>query len=226
MVRGRLMSRVKERFEMYLCYHGDRLLYIGSGALYRHKHCNSGTSHVYELNKLHFEGVKFDVKVKYFETKEEALEEEQRMIKQHLPELNTVFTTRNMDKSKWVQKYAKVRKSFARNNKFDVKSVNHVKMNEFLDDFLELHPLPLIATEGVLLRGRSYYKSRGCSKFENLVKNTRTVRNSTFINLFSILKISLEEVFERPIEFAWFKEGVSFKDELLTMDEMFGTFDK
>ena len=31
---------------------------------------------MYELNKLHFQGVVFDVKVKYFETREDALEEE------------------------------------------------------------------------------------------------------------------------------------------------------
>ena len=47
--------------EVYLCYLEDEIVYIGSGKLNRHKHCNSGTSHVYALNKLRFEGVVFDV---------------------------------------------------------------------------------------------------------------------------------------------------------------------
>jgi len=40
--------------EVYLCYLEDEIVYVGSGKLNRHKHCNSGISHVYELNRLHF----------------------------------------------------------------------------------------------------------------------------------------------------------------------------
>lgn len=224
MVRGRKLKRDKEKFELYCCYDKGKLLYVGSGALYRHKHCNSGTSHVYELNKLHFQGFIFDVKVKYFETREDALEEEQKLIREHLPELNKVYTTRNCGKSKWVQTYSKLRKSFTENNKFDKKSTMHRKMVELFEAFLMLHPIPLIDSEGVLLRGRSYYKNRGYTKFESLVKNNRssnTTTNKVFTNFFSILRISLESVLEKSIEFAWYYERASFKENLISLDEIF-----
>ena len=224
MVRGRKLKRDKEKFELYCCYDKGKLLYVGSGALYRHKHCNSGTSHVYELNKLHFQGVIFDVKVKYFETREDALEEEQKLIREHLPELNKVYTTRNCGKSKWVQTYSKLRKSFTENNKFDKKSTMHRKMAELFEAFLMLHPVPLIDSEGVLLRGSSYYKNRGYTKFESLVKNNRssnTTTNKVFTNFFSILRISLESVLEKSIEFAWYYERASFKENLISLDEIF-----
>lgn len=224
MVRGRKLKRDKEKFELYCCYDKGKLLYVGSGALYRHKHCNSGTSHVYELNKLHFQGVIFDVKVKYFETREDALEEEQKLIREHLPKLNKVYTTRNCGKSKWVQTYSKLRKSFTENNKFDKKSTMHRKMAELFEAFLMLHPIPLIDSEGVLLRGRSYYKNRGYTKFESLVKNNRSsniTTNKVFTNFFSILRISLESVLEKSIEFAWYYERASFKENLISLDEIF-----
>ena len=48
-------------YEVYMCKLNDEVLYVGQGASGRHKHCNSGSSHVYELNKLHFQGKTFDV---------------------------------------------------------------------------------------------------------------------------------------------------------------------
>ena len=44
----------KDVFEVYICKFEDSVVYIGSGSLNRHKHCASGTSHVYELNEIHF----------------------------------------------------------------------------------------------------------------------------------------------------------------------------
>ena len=39
-------------YEVYICKLGDEVLYVGHGKLGRHFHCNSGTSHVYELNEI------------------------------------------------------------------------------------------------------------------------------------------------------------------------------
>ncbi len=55
----------KELYEVYVCKHNDVVLYVGQGKSGRHKHCNSGTSHVYELNKLHFSGVNLNVEIVY-----------------------------------------------------------------------------------------------------------------------------------------------------------------
>ena len=97
-------------------------------------------------------------------------------------------------------------------------------MAELFEAFLMLHPIPLIDSEGVLLRGRSYYKNRGYTKFESLVKNNRssnTTTNKVFTNFFSILRISLESVLEKSIEFAWYYERASFKENLISLDEIF-----
>ena len=218
------MKRGVVKFEVYSCYYDGELLYVGSGAISRHKHCNSGCSHVYELNKLHFEGAVFDIKLRYFETKEESLEVEKALIREHLPKLNSVHTSRNKSKAKWFEQYNKLREVFAENNKFDDKPSLRNKVNALFDDFLKLHPLPLIDEEGVVIRGRTYYISRGYVKFEGVLKNrTKDYKygNNVFIIFFSILKASLETVFKKPIDFVWMSKNKSFKDDLLSLEDLY-----
>ena len=211
-------------YEVYVCTLDKDVLYIGSGRLNRHKHCNSGTSHVYELNKLHFEGKIFDVKLKFFSTKEESLEEEKRLISQHLPRFNIVHTSKNTSKADWLRNGDKLRKAFKYYNKFPENSSMFNKMNDFLNLFLEIHQLPMIESEGVLLRGRSFYKVRGHHKISNLVNNHKcTAKGVTdvFIVFFSLLKLSLEETYNKSIKFAWFDDDKSFSDELLDIEAIF-----
>ena len=74
---------------MYVCKQDGVVIYVGEGRFGRHKHCTSGTSHVYALNKLHFDGVEIDVEVvKVFKTKREAQEYEQQLIDKYLPAYN------------------------------------------------------------------------------------------------------------------------------------------
>ena len=99
------------------------------------------------------------------------------------------------------------------------------KMNKFLNLFLEVHQLPMIESEGVLIRGRSFYKTRGYHKIENLIKNHRcTVKGgaNVFITFFSLLKLSLEETYNKKIRFAWFDKDESFAEELLDINTIFG----
>ena len=79
----------KSEFEVYVCKQDGVVIYVGEGRFGRHKHCTSGTSHVYALNKLHFDGVEIDVEVvKVFKTKKEAQEYEQLLIDKYLPAHN------------------------------------------------------------------------------------------------------------------------------------------
>lgn len=94
------------QYLVYRCLDIDtgEILYIGSGNERRPKHCTSGTSNNYGLNKLHFEGRSPIVEiVKRFETKKEALEYEKSLITLHTPPLNSVHVDRLSDR---VQKYA------------------------------------------------------------------------------------------------------------------------
>ena len=69
----------------------DEYLYIGSGKSGRHKHCLSGTSHVYELNKMHFDKEEYFVNVIATGLdKDESLRIEQEMILNLNPAFNKV----------------------------------------------------------------------------------------------------------------------------------------
>ena len=77
------------KYEVYICKYEDVVLYIGQGKLGRHTHCNSGLSHVYGLNRLHFGKVNFTVEVlSLHESQTEALEEERKLIYLHAPKFN------------------------------------------------------------------------------------------------------------------------------------------
>lgn len=219
------MSIGVKGYEVYICTLDKDVLYIGSGRINRHKHCNSGTSHVYGLNKLHFEGNIFDVNLKFFLTKEESLEEEKRLINQHLPRFNIVHTSKNTSKVDWLHNGDKLRKAFIYFNRFPEKSSMFRKMNNLLDLFLDAHKLPMIESEGVLLRTRSYYKSRGYHKIYNLIKNhkcTNSPSARTFLTFFSLLKLALEKSYEKEFNFTWFREGNSFAEDLLSFEDIFG----
>lgn len=78
--------------EIYIARLNKNVVYIGSGVNGRHKHVNSGTSHVYELNKLHFQGVIFDIELlgtNY--SKEESLNIEKELIEKYQPKYNSVY---------------------------------------------------------------------------------------------------------------------------------------
>lgn len=78
-------------YEVYVCKLGDEVLYVGQGRCGRHKHCNSGASHVYELNKLHFSGIEVIVDVVYVDSRKDVvLEKERKMIYELQPKFNIV----------------------------------------------------------------------------------------------------------------------------------------
>ena len=78
-------------YEVYVCKLNDEILYVGQGKSGRHKHCNSGISHVYDLNTLHFKGIKTEVDVVYTSYKKLDVEKmEMRLIKELQPKFNKV----------------------------------------------------------------------------------------------------------------------------------------
>lgn len=86
------MLKKKILYEVYVCIYNDEVLYVGHGKLGRHFHCNSGTSHVYGLNEMHFrdkENILVTV-VGNFEDKNAAMVEEMRLIKKLRPKFNCV----------------------------------------------------------------------------------------------------------------------------------------
>ena len=86
------MSKDLKNYIVYVVRFEDEIVYIGSGIKDRQNHCTSGTSHVYDLNRLHFEGKVVDVQVVRGNiTKQESLVIEKELILLHRPAFNKVY---------------------------------------------------------------------------------------------------------------------------------------
>ena len=89
----------KDLYEVYVVSTEDTVLYVGQGKLGRHQHCDSGLSHVYGLNRLHFGKVPLKVEVvETFKTKAESEKREFELIKKFNPKFNL---KNNGDSSVW-----------------------------------------------------------------------------------------------------------------------------
>lgn len=188
--------------EVYLCYLEDEIVYIGSGKLNRHKHCNSGTSHVYELNKLHFEGVVFDVEVQKYKSRKIANEKEVELIKKHLPKYNTVYMPKHTSKGDQLEKYRNFRGIF-KVKCLEQKVLDFTKMCNLLDEFLKSHSLEIIESEGVIFRGRGFYISKGCDKLSALIRNHRNQPSKPSTGFFNLLNESLNAFYGKTFYFKY-----------------------
>jgi hypothetical protein len=116
--RAKDTSRVKaiplDKYIVYKVTHNSKVIYIGSGLVGRDAHVTSGCSHVYELNRLHFQGVVPDVEVVFRGSKEDTLHYEKGLIisykptfnKKHNPNFN--FNTKVGLKERWVEYFSKL----------------------------------------------------------------------------------------------------------------------
>lgn len=83
------MNRLTTRYLVYAAKHNDEIVYIGSGANGREKHCASGCSHSYGLNRLHFANKSIEVVVlARLNSKEDSLHLETQLIAKYNPAFN------------------------------------------------------------------------------------------------------------------------------------------
>ncbi len=183
------MSSKKKAYEVYICKYNDEIVYIGEGALGRHNHCTSGTSHVFGLNELYFTGDRklFGVSVKYYPTKEKASEVEKDLIKTHKPKFNrkgngcTSVTDRKLFKGLILDKLNTMRKT----------QTQKEKLSKCVEEFLEFHTDQMLREEGLLFRKRHVYEKCGLNQLSTIVNNLLTGRvgEKSMPNMF---KIALE----------------------------------
>lgn len=167
-----LLKMAKKIYEVYLCKHEGIVVYVGQGYYNRHKHCNSGTSHVYELNKLHFQGVVFDVEVTILDSKDVAVKKERELIKKYLPKFNKDFMQngkqmigkeRALFKSTWLSHIDNITTTQARRDRLYV----------VVDEFMAYHTHDMVKEEGLLLRSHWNYEIANLRKIASVVKNLR-----------------------------------------------------
>lgn len=80
----------KEMFEVYIGRIANEVVYVGQGKLDRHKHLNSGVSHVYEANMAHFTGKTVEVDLLLLPSKELAISKESELIQELQPRWNKI----------------------------------------------------------------------------------------------------------------------------------------
>ena len=155
--------------EVYIAKLDNVIVYIGSGSNGRHRHVNSGTSHVYELNKDHFNGISFDIEVignNY--TKEESLVVEKELIEKYQPKYNRVY--RNKDRSisanerrDFYKKANSYYESLRHKTKLNIRQRSqHIKYSEQLIVLIKefkLTEVPTLVTFPVIKNISSEYKT-------------------------------------------------------------------
>ena len=171
-------SNKVETFEVYFCYYKDVVVYIGKGRLGRHKHCNSGASHVYKMNELHFKEGKDVLKtevVKYFKTDKEAGEFEKASILKFKPKFNTVFTDNN-NRGELAKESNEVRlsmKKFPIDKSPKYKGFDYNAYKELVDEFVNHFGYKFATDDNFKIYGYHFYKQIGADKLRALSRFIR-----------------------------------------------------
>ena len=174
-----------KKYEVYKCCYKGKVVYVGSGANGRHKHCNSGVSHVFELNKIFFlEGVdSLDVQVvKNFSDRNEAYDYEEYLIKSIDPVFNKKYTTRSHISLKTgaMHMRAKFKLSFIKHiGVFKLNKEFSHKINDAIDHFMMVHDHQYLMENGLLFRHRNFYYGVRSDVLYNILRNCIANKNSS-----------------------------------------------
>ena len=167
-------------YELYYCIYNGEVVYIGQGAKGRHTHCNSGCSHVYGLNEIHFrEGPDaLETKVMLMSRdKEKMVELEREHILAMRPKLNSQYLKRRVENPQAVVENMNLKKALLEYPK------NHAgkkgeeifvqKYRGLCEEFLEFHSMQNIRDKNIIMFKRSTYAKFEAKYLENLVKNIK-----------------------------------------------------
>lgn len=167
-------------YEVYQCEYKDEVVYIGQGTKGRHKHCNTGISHVRELNRIYFiEGEdKLCVKViKELSDKGAALELEKSLIDYHRPKFNKVFNSSKNPMADYGDLRA-VKKQFnAYANESEINLASYEKYHDIVDEFLGYVSARDLKEGTILLYSNESYLKIGLKNMGKLSRFIRCMEN-------------------------------------------------
>ena len=167
-----------DTMEVYVCKKDGEIVYIGKGRKGRHKHCNSGTSHVYELNEIHFKegsGILETEVVKYFKTDEEATKLERLLIQKYKPTFNKVFTGR-CSKALTSSEAYRLKKDMLKyisDKGFKNQGSNYEKYHKLVDEFLSHFGYDFYRKDDFLIYGAEFYRHMNLGLIANLSRCLR-----------------------------------------------------
>lgn len=192
------MSKV---FEVYQCKYKGEVVYVGQGGKGRHKHCNSGCSHVFKLNEIYFlEGSDaLDVRVLHYSNNKEAvLVAEKEYIKKHQPIFNSVFT-RTFSRNEDANRGKATKKKFYSDYYLDmiVKNGDKEKYRKLVEEFYNYFGYKNILNKDIELYGYNHYKGLRRDSIALLSRYTRGDggKAKSENNPYVVFKNALDDIF-------------------------------
>ena len=154
-------------YEVYVCRVDGDIVYIGSGRHGRHKHCDSGCSHVYELNRIHFL-VDSTITVTVLHgnlSQQESLGIEKNLIETHKPKFNTRYAKPKQDyismKETVMNEFKKSLKEHGHKNG----SVSYKKFSDAVSTFITFYGFEKLKV-GVIVKMTTLGKYKELSTFK------------------------------------------------------------
>lgn len=192
---------MKGYYEICTCKYKGGIVYIGQGRKGRHKHCNSGTSHVYELNKIHFlegeDALQVDV-VKTHPDEKSSKEFEKGMIKKYRPKFNKVYLN-SKEREDSVIKSNKIRKD-VKDFIFSDRKYRKVNREEYyalVKEFIDHFGYNLL-NEDFIIHSNMLYQEMGLTelaKFARYIRNKPSTSTEGYYNKHRVLIECFEKLY-------------------------------
>lgn len=188
---------MSKTFELYTCTYKGDIVYVGSGIKGRHKHCDSGCSHVFELNEVFFlEGAEFlEVRVVYESRLKSDVEgKEVEIIKSRQPRFNKVHNG-NTERQIKAHESNKLRMFLKNKGLESLKGRSLIKYEAVVSAFINFFGYNNVLSGNFLLTGAETYKKLGNYELYTLSRWARS-KESVINNensYFYVLRRSLEE---------------------------------
>lgn len=176
------MSKI---YELYTCSYKGAVVYVGEGLKGRHKHCNSGCSHVYELNRIHFQEGEQVLDVNVIEettTKSSVSKKERFLIDKYRPMFNKNFTKNHNPKDLMLEgkDFRYKIKFYGYNTAKTKKSLE--KYENLCNDFIDYFGYSEIETGDIKIASSEHYLKIKLPSLASLSRWLREPRTSGKIN--------------------------------------------
>lgn len=171
------MSKV---YELYHCKYKGEVVYIGQGARGRRRHCNSGCSHVYELNEIYFtEGkdvLEVSVVQEFFD-KEVAEKQEVVHIQKYRPKLNKVHNDSSKRQAKVQESITLKRVLMSKYKEISSKKLTASDEDKYINlvnEFYNYFGFKAITDKSFILFSANHYATANLYYLKNLSCTVRT----------------------------------------------------
>lgn len=167
-------------YELYHCKYQGEVVYIGQGARGRHQHCNSGISHVFELNKVYFTEGKDVLEgyvVQEFFDKEVAEKQEIMHIQKYRPKLNKVHNDSSRRQAKVQESAALKRVLLGKHKEISSKRLTTSdggKYANLVNEFYNYFGFKSITDKSFILFSANHYATANLYYLKNLSCTVRT----------------------------------------------------